>query len=36
VWIVAAVLTLTTAALGVLVPAVRASRTDPVQALRND
>jgi putative ABC transport system permease protein len=36
VWIVAAVLTLTTAALGVLVPAVRARRTDPVQALRND
>jgi len=34
VWAVAALVTLATAGLGVMVPALRASRTDPVQALR--
>jgi predicted permease len=36
VWAATAVLIITTAAIGALVPAVRASRTDPVQALRLD
>ena len=36
VWAVTAALIITTAAIGALVPAVRASRTDPVQALRAD
>ena len=36
VWLVAASVTLVTAALGVLVPAIRASRTDPVTALRTE
>ena len=36
VWFAAAVVTLVTATLGVLVPAVRASRTDPVTALRTE
>ena len=36
VWAAAAALILTTATIGALVPAVRASRTDPVQALRAD
>ena len=34
VWAAAAALIITTAAIGALVPAVRASRTNPVQALR--
>jgi ABC-type antimicrobial peptide transport system permease subunit len=34
VWMAAALVILCTAALGILVPAVRASRTEPVQALR--
>jgi predicted permease len=36
VWVTAAALTIATAAIGALVPAVRASRSDPVQALRSD
>jgi hypothetical protein len=36
VWLAAAAVMLATAAVGVLVPAMRASRTDPVQALRLD
>ena len=36
VWVAAAALILTTAAIGALVPALRASRTDPVPALRSE
>jgi ABC-type antimicrobial peptide transport system permease subunit len=36
VWAAAAALIITTAAIGALVPAVRASRIDPVNALRSE